>query len=174
MSCCTRVILAKIKGASKEPRYTTRKRFANLRLTCKLWKDIGETPDHKQAHLTFSVDSFTDWLTDDDLLLAVKRVKVESLRFLLTRNELDPSMDPSAADNKAIITAVCKGHTDTVRLLLIDPPVDPSASDSEALRYAVDKGRKEMVQLLLSDPRVDPSIRHNYAIRRTVCRGPSL
>ncbi|PRP88836.1 hypothetical protein PROFUN_00304 [Planoprotostelium fungivorum] len=58
---------------------TKRKQFAILRLTCKSWKDIGETVDRRQAVLTFSVDSFTDCLGN-----------VESLRFLLTRAELDP------------------------------------------------------------------------------------
>ncbi|PRP76604.1 hypothetical protein PROFUN_14981 [Planoprotostelium fungivorum] len=35
-----------------------RKQFAVLRSTCKLWKNI--------------VDKLTDWLTDDDLVLALK------------------------------------------------------------------------------------------------------
>ncbi|PRP85853.1 putative ankyrin repeat protein [Planoprotostelium fungivorum] len=169
-----------------------------LRLTCKLWKDIGGTFDGRRPLLTFSVDSFTHWLSDHDLLSAVEGGNIESLRFLLSRVELNPSredikllseatkkdsteivrlllndprVDPSAADNKAIISAVEHGRTDAVQLLLSDPRVDPSVDDNYPIRYAAVEGHCEIVRLLLSDPRVDPTADNNYAVRYAADQG---
>ncbi|PRP80489.1 alkaline serine protease [Planoprotostelium fungivorum] len=166
--------------------------FAILRLTCKLWKEIGETLIiRKQAHLMFSVDSFTDWLIGHDLLLAAGGDNIESFRFLLTRKELDPSsediglliyasendsteilrlllndprIDPSADENQAIISAAKHGQTNNIQLLLSDSRVDPSAPDNEAIRCAAAEGHSEAVRLLLSDTRVDPSAQDDHAI----------
>ncbi|PRP86035.1 hypothetical protein PROFUN_05806 [Planoprotostelium fungivorum] len=127
--------------------------FAILRMTCKLWKDI--------------VDSFTDWLTKYDLPLAIERGNIESLRFLSTRNELDPCIE----DIQLLIIASTKGSMEIVRLLLSDIRVDPSTQDNEAIRNAVSEGHTETVRLLLSDPRVDPSAQDNYTMVRAVERG---
>ncbi|PRP77531.1 putative ankyrin repeat-containing protein [Planoprotostelium fungivorum] len=131
----------------------TRKQFALLRSTCKLWKDI--------------VDGFTDWLTEDDLLLAVRGCKVDSVRFLLTRRGLDPSV----RDNKPIRTALRDSTMETVRLLLSDPRVDPSARNNEAFREAASEGYHEVIQLLLADSRVDPSTEDNEAFREAAAKG---
>ncbi|PRP80658.1 putative ankyrin [Planoprotostelium fungivorum] len=154
-----------------------RKRFATIRRTCKLWRDIA--------------DSLSDRLTDIDMSLAVKDCKIDSIRYLLARTELKPSLswilgitersqddlnemtrlllsdrvDPSADDNKIIIEAASLGYTEMVRLLLADPRVDPSAQDNEAFKLAVIRGHIEIVRVLLSDPRVDPSAEDNDAIR---------
>ncbi|PRP86042.1 LMBR1-like region-containing protein [Planoprotostelium fungivorum] len=146
--------------------------FAILRLTCKLWKDI--------------VDSFTGCLTNFDLLLAVERDNIESLRFLSTRNELDPSSE----DNELLINVVQRdstemqettkpsevqpeGHSDILQLLLSDSRVDPSARENQAIECAVYEGCNEILQLLLSDPRlllsasrVNPSLADNNTIRK--------
>ncbi|PRP78651.1 ankyrin repeat domain-containing protein 50-like [Planoprotostelium fungivorum] len=162
---------------------TKRKQFAVLRLRCKLWKDI--------------VDSLTDCLSDDDLLLAVEGGNVESLRFLLTRAELDPSskdiellcnaskgasteivrlllndlrVDVSA-EGQAFITAAKYGRTGIVQLLLSDERVDPSVRDNQATIKAASKGHDETVRLLLSDSRVDPSVHDNSAIIHAVSAG---
>ncbi|PRP87810.1 putative ankyrin repeat protein [Planoprotostelium fungivorum] len=141
-------------------------RFAILRLTCKLWKGI--------------VDSLTDWLINDDLLLAV-RGRVESLRLLLAH---DSRVDPSAHDNYAIRWSAKKGHNETVdiQLLLTDSRVNPSVQDNyairsasnednEAIRGAANEGHREAIQLLLTDPPVDPSAQDNEAIIRAARKG---
>ncbi|PRP82607.1 putative ankyrin repeat-containing protein [Planoprotostelium fungivorum] len=167
-----------------ESHSSRREQFAILRSTCKLWKDI--------------VDGFTDWLADYDLFLAVRGCKIDSLRFLLTRTELDPSIqddahlrmasrdgsteivrlllsdprvDPSAWNNKAIVEAAAGGHIEIVRLLLFDPRVDPSARNNKAVVKAATKGHAEVVRLLLSNPRVDPSAENNEAISKVVEKG---
>ncbi|PRP75204.1 centrosomal protein [Planoprotostelium fungivorum] len=124
-----------------------RKQFVLLRSTCKLWKDV--------------VDGFTDWLTEDDLLLAVRDCMVDSVRFLLTCGGLDPSV----RNNKPIQMACQDGFIEIVRLLLSDPRVDPSVKDNEALREAASEGHDEVVRLLMADPRVDPSANDNKVIR---------
>ncbi|PRP82353.1 putative ankyrin repeat protein [Planoprotostelium fungivorum] len=123
-----------------------RQQYAILRSTCKLWKDL--------------VDGFTDWLNDDDLSLAVKGCKVDSVRFLLSRREVNPS----AWNNTSIRLAAMEGHTEVIRLLLSHPRVDPSAQDNDAILIAVYNDHTEIVRLLLSHPRVDPSMRNNRAI----------
>ncbi|PRP76167.1 putative ankyrin repeat protein [Planoprotostelium fungivorum] len=153
---------------------TKRKQFAILRMMCKLWKDI--------------VDSFTDCLIRGDLFLAVKGGKMESLRFLLTRAELDsssrdigllysastgesteiarlllPRMDVST--HSTIGAAAICGRTSTVQLLLSDSRMDPSAQNNEAIIKAAHGGHSETVRLLLSDSRVDPSAQDNEAIK---------
>ncbi|PRP75983.1 hypothetical protein PROFUN_01699 [Planoprotostelium fungivorum] len=105
----------------------TRRQFAILRLTCKLWKDIGETLYDKQALLMFSVDSFTDWMSNDDLI---------------------------SAQRQSTLQLCIRGHSETVRLLLSNPRVDPSAANNDAIRKAAKRGHTEILQLLLTDPRV--------------------
>lgn len=89
--------------------------------------------------LTFSVDSFTHWLTDDDLYSAVIKNKDQSLRFLLARNELSLY----GRNMELLSYALQCRSTEIVQILLNDPRVDPSAKDNEAIIYAAANGRPQ-------------------------------
>ncbi|PRP80944.1 hypothetical protein PROFUN_11273 [Planoprotostelium fungivorum] len=168
---------------------TRRKQFTILRKTCKVWKDIGETSHLSYSLLNLPVDGFTDWLTDHDLYLAVTRCKVDSLRFLLGRTDLD-RLDPylgepfsfaldellwrrlrsshvcSEKNDDATKRAARNNHTEIVRLLLFDPRVDVSAKKNDLIAMASNADHTEVVRMITSDLRVDPTIRANQAIVR--------
>lgn len=65
-------------------------------------------------------------------------------------------------------TAIEKGYTDIVRLLLTQTNVDPSNNLNIGIRRAASKGYTDIVRLLLQDPRVDPASEIQEALRQAV------
>ena len=84
---------------------------------------------------------------------------------LVDRLLLDPRVDPSAEDNRALRGASLHGHLSVVDRLLQDPRVDPSAEDNHAIQLASKNGYIEIVKRLWRDPRVDPSAQNNHALQ---------
>ena len=66
---------------------------------------------------------------------------------------LDPRVDPSAQNNKAIRIASENGHIEVVEILLKDPRVDPSVKNNKAARRARLYGHLAVATRLLRDPR---------------------
>jgi ankyrin repeat protein len=64
-------------------------------------------------------------------------------------------------------SAIRKGKTEEVRLLLQDPQYDPYGE----IEFAATLGQTEIVRLLLDDPRVDPKVEGNYAIQLAAQNG---
>ena len=52
-------------------------------------------------------------------------------------------MDPSDADNEAIIVAARYGYAKVVQCLLRDPRVDPAARDNQAIIEAAEHGEDD-------------------------------
>jgi hypothetical protein len=78
---------------------------------------------------------------------------------------VDPRVDPTSEDNRAIRYASRNGHESVVKLLLADPRVDPAALDNDAIRCASQRGHANVVKVLLAEPRVDPAALDNDAIQ---------
>jgi ankyrin repeat protein len=109
-------------------------------------------------------------IIDDTLFkYACQQGSTEIVRLLF---EPERGVDPSTADNHALIIASIHGHTEIVRLLLdlpLERGVDPSARDNMALRCASENGRTKIVRLLLDLPLergVNPATNDNYALRK--------
>jgi len=81
---------------------------------------------------------------------AIIEDNIEIVKILLD----DPRVDPSSAENFAIVIASTGGHPEMVKLLLADPRVDPSDQGSLAIYEAAGSNYIEIVELLLADPRV--------------------
>jgi len=127
--------------------------------------------DNKKVCNSFIEDNFKILIQNPNLdrqnlfQCVVSRGLIEYIKVLLEDKRKEKIIDPSADNNKAIISASKNGHTLAVKLLLTDPRVNPSARDNEAIRMASINGQIDVVKLLLIDKRVNPSARNNEAFR---------
>jgi hypothetical protein len=97
---------------------------------------------------------------DGDLLDAAARGgKTELVRQLL----LDPRIDPSINDNRAMRLAYLGDHQEILNLILAHPRMYPSAYSMYVINEALDDGH--LVERLMADTRVDIAVNNNYAIR---------
>lgn len=138
------------------------------------------------------MDTSTGWLNYDDLMVAVDKKSVDSVRYLVDKqvelrgnpfvrySEPDtdiepedreiiqallkhPHIDPSADDDCILLTSISIGDYDLVKQLLADPRV--AVGDNRAIIQESLESSPEIMQLLLADPRVDPSRDDNEAIQ---------
>jgi hypothetical protein len=98
---------------------------------------------------------------DPIFLKAVESGDYDKVRGFLT----DPSFDPSAQYNEALVAAVVHRRFAIVERLLDDPRVDPSIHGNMALMEAIVVNKISLVNKLLADSRVNPSTHGNRAIR---------
>ncbi|KAJ3294046.1 hypothetical protein HDU79_011629, partial [Rhizoclosmatium sp. JEL0117] len=75
---------------------------------------------------------------------------------------LDPRINPSENNSKALIFAIENGHFEVVDVLLTDGRVNPN--NRNVLKLATKKGRDDIVQRILEDPRTNPSLEDNVAL----------
>ena len=96
-----------------------------------------------------------------DLIEAIEKNDIDMVRNIKLTNQVVDAQ-------KSFITAIDKGYTEIVRLLLKDRRFDPYANNYEAIQLASNQYSykyTEIVKLLLNDKRVDPSANNNEAIR---------
>ncbi|PRP79931.1 hypothetical protein PROFUN_05907 [Planoprotostelium fungivorum] len=130
--------------------------------------------------LTFSVDSFTDCLTEEDLRLAVKGGRVQSLHFLLTRNELDP-FNEGIRELAQLRFYKCSytwpdRHCPDSHQMHSQKAIRCTAkrpSDAQPKGVTLRLHDCSCLIHLLSDSCVDPSANHNYAIKIAASMGYS-
>lgn len=89
------------------------------------------------------------------LRLAAQHNSAEVLKWLLTRNDVDPA----ASDNAALCAAVDSGAQRTSALLIADKRVDVAAHNNYSLCRATERGDAAVVQALLASGRIDISAR---------------
>lgn len=79
-----------------------------------------------------------------------------------------PHVDPSVANNNALIIAASKGYYRFVAKLLEDVRVNPASNDNSALLNAMQNKHPRIVKLLLKDGRVDPSVGNNAILNSAI------
>ncbi|PRP83731.1 putative ankyrin repeat protein [Planoprotostelium fungivorum] len=192
----TRIILEMlIRGEGNSGR---RIAIARFRRTCKMWKEMGELA-RPLFHLILSVDTSADWLNYDDLLAALERRSVDTVRYLvdiqvhlkgdpftifdhkskLKSEDVEiirtllkhPHVDPAADDHRILTTCIWNRDHDLVKELLADARVDLSVDNNICITEASRRGVYRITRLLLDDPRVDPSANDNEAIREASRHG---
>ena len=103
--------------------------------------------------------------TNDKQKWFMRLINTDGSKWMVQLLLLDPSVNPSADDNYAIVKTSKDGSYTLVDLLLQDGRADPSANESDAFLWASKNGHVAVVDLLLRDGRIDPTADNNYAIR---------
>lgn len=68
---------------------------------------------------------------------------------------LDPRVNPTALENKALETAVRHNHLDILKVLLNDPRINSSDFDNKIIRTAIECSNLEIIEFLLTDPQIN-------------------
>jgi ankyrin repeat protein len=76
----------------------------------------------------------------------------------------DPRVDPTVADNDAIVWASRFGHTKVINLLIKDGRTNPTCKDHTTLAWVCRNNHPAALEELLCDPRINPAINNNSAI----------
>eukprot|EP01117_Protostelium_nocturnum_P015603 TRINITY_DN6062_c1_g3_i1.p1 TRINITY_DN6062_c1_g3~~TRINITY_DN6062_c1_g3_i1.p1 ORF type:complete len:464 (+),score=114.10 TRINITY_DN6062_c1_g3_i1:119-1510(+) len=99
---------------------------------------------------------------------AVINGNIDSMRFLLTRKEIDPSLGypeylPNSESQFALVYS-CKGNSlEIIELLLSHPKVDVSSQQDEIFKRALHNSDERVLLKLLKDERMDWKTVSNHA-----------
>ena len=122
--------------------------------------------DARAGQVPIDADVMTEDGWDEVLLAASWEGLVN-----LARTALAAGASPAIENQKAVVQAAAKGHTDVLSLLIADPRCDPAASANRALRCAARAGFDGAVRVLLADRRVNPAAYNDQAIVQACTNG---